>query len=288
MDGILNLNKPRGLTSHDVVDRVRAIARQRRVGHAGTLDPLATGVLLVCLGRATRLAEYLMASPKTYRATIRLGVSTDTYDAEGQVVDQRPVTARREEVEKALGRFRGRILQVPPMFSAIKRDGQPLYRLARKGVTVERQPRPVEIYDLRLVEWDPPRLTVEVTCSPGTYIRSLAHDLGEALGCGAHLTALVRLASGDFRLEEAVPLEDLTPERLRAELLPPDAALRRFQAIHLDPEGAQAVRSGRPISGPAPMGEPIARAYAPDGTFLAVLEYRHDRGRWHPRKVFAA
>jgi len=287
MDGILNLDKPKGITSHDVVERVRAVAGQRRVGHAGTLDPMATGVLLVCLGRATRLAEYLMASPKTYRARIRLGITTDTYDAEGQVTEERPVEATRSDVEAALGRFRGRILQVPPMFSAIKRKGQPLYRLARQGITVEREPRPVEIYELRLTAWEPPDLTLEVTCSPGTYIRSLAHDLGQALGCGAHLAGLVRLASGDFRLEDAVPLEELTPERLPEVMLPPDAALRRYPAFHLDQEAARAVRSGRAIAGPPPKGEPLARAYGPDGSFLAVLEYRPDRLVWHPRKVFA-
>ena len=287
MDGILNLSKPQGITSHDVVDRVRAVARQRRVGHAGTLDPMATGVLLVCLGRATRLAEYLMASPKTYRARIRLGVTTDTYDAEGRIVEERPVQVTRPEVEAALERFRGRTLQVPPMYSAIKRKGQPLYRLARQGITVEREPRPVEIYDLRMTDWEPPELALEVTCSPGTYIRSLAHDLGQALGCGAHLTGLVRLASGDFRLEEAVPLDELTPERLPEVLLPPDAALRRYPAFHLDEQAARAVRSGRAIAGPAPADEPLARAYGPDGSFLAVLEYRPDRQVWHPRKVFA-
>ncbi|HEY74902.1 MAG TPA: tRNA pseudouridine(55) synthase TruB [Thermoflexia bacterium] len=287
INGILNLNKPRGMTSHDVVDRVRAVAKQRRVGHAGTLDPMATGVLLVCLGRATRLAEYLMASPKTYRARIRLGIATDTYDAEGQVVEERPVEVARADVEAALDRFRGRILQVPPMYSAIKRKGQPLYRLARQGITVEREPRPVEIYELRLTGWEPPDLTLEITCSPGTYVRSLAHDLGQVLGCGAHLAGLVRLASGDFRLEDAVPLEELTPDRLPEVLLPPDAALRRYPALHLDGQTARAVRSGRAIAGPPPEGEPLARAYGPDGSFLAVLEYQPDRGVWHPRKVFA-
>jgi tRNA pseudouridine55 synthase len=287
MDGILNLDKPPGLTSHDVVDRVRAVAGQRRVGHAGTLDPMATGVLLVCLGRATRVAEYLMASSKTYRAHVRLGVATDTYDAEGTVVEERPVEVDRAAVEAALDRFRGSILQVPPMYSAVKHRGKRLYQLARQGVTVEREPRPVEIYRLELLEWRPPDLVLEVSCSPGTYIRSLAHDLGQVLGCGAHLAGLVRLASGDFRLEEAVGLEELTRERLPSLLLPLDAALRSYPALHLDEEGALAVRSGRGVKGPEPEGEAgLARAYGPDGVFLAVMEYRPDRGVWHPRKVF--
>jgi len=287
MDGILNVNKPRGLTSHDVVNRVRTVARQREVGHAGTLDPMATGVLLLCLGRATRLAEYLMDSPKTYRARIRLGIATDTDDAEGAIIAERPADIDRAAVEAALERFRGRILQVPPVYSALKREGQPLYKLARRGVTVEREPRPVEIYRLDLTAWEPPELTLEVVCSPGTYIRALARDLGESLGCGAHLTGLVRLASGDFRLEDAVELEAVTPERLPALLLPPDAALRRYPALYLNDAEARAVANGRDIAGPPPVGEgpSLARAYAPDGQLLAVLEYRPERQMWHPKKV---
>lgn len=290
MDGILNLNKPYGLTSHDVVDRIRRLAGQRQVGHAGTLDPLATGVLLVCLGRATRLAEFLMDSPKLYRAHVRLGITTDTYDAEGTVIAERPVEVSREDVERVLERFRGPILQVPPMFSALKKDGRPLYRLARRGETVDRAPRPVEIYRLDLVEWRPPDLILEVLCSPGTYIRSLAHDLGEALGCGAHLAGLVRLASGEFRLEDAVDLEGLTRERLAEVLLPPDVALQRFPAFRLTPAEARAIGYGQDISdrwGFSGQGEgkpPLARAYGPDGALLAVLEFS-GRGTWHPKKV---
>ena len=204
-DGILNLNKPRGPTSHDVIDRIRALTGIRRVGHAGTLDPLATGVLLVCIGRATRVAEYLMDSHKIYRARVRLGIATDTYDAEGQVIPSvdsvDPIEISRAEVETALVRFRGTIEQVPPMYSALKHKGEPLHKLARRGVEVKREPRQVEIPCLALTEWKPPECTLEMTCSPGTYVRALAHDLGQALGCGAHLTGLVRLASGGFRLK---------------------------------------------------------------------------------------
>ncbi len=285
IDGILNLDKPQGLTSHDVVDRVRVVADQRRVGHAGTLDPMATGVLLVCLGRATRVTEYLMASPKVYRARVRLGVATDTYDAEGEVVEERPVEVGRGAVEAALQRFRGRILQVPPMYSALKRGGQPLHRLARRGITVEREPRPVEIHRLQLAAWQPPEFTLEMACSSGTYVRSLAHDLGQVLECGAHLAGLVRLASGDFTLEDAVPLAEVTRERLPSLLRPLDAALRRYPAVHLDAAAALAVRSGRAVAAPPP-GASLARAYGPDGSFLAVVEYRPRDGVWQPRKVF--
>jgi len=290
VDGILNINKPYGITSHDVVDRVRRLSGQRQVGHAGTLDPLATGVLLVCLGIATRLAEFLMDSPKLYRAHLRLGVTTDTYDAEGTVVAERPVEVGREDVERALDRFRGPILQVPPMFSALKKGGRPLYRLARRGEIVERAPRPVEIYRLDLVEWSPPDLTLEVLCSPGTYIRSLAHDLGEALGCGAYLVGLVRLASGEFRLEDAVDLETLNRERLPHVLLPPDAALQRFPALYLTHAEAWAVGHGQDLpdrwgiaGGDRPKAS-LARAYGPDGSLLAVLEFS-GQGTWHPKKV---
>ncbi len=286
MDGILNLDKPSGWTSHDVVARVRAVARQRRVGHAGTLDPLATGVLLVCLGRATRLVEYLMASPKVYRGRVRLGASTDTYDAEGEVVEERPVDVERAAVEAALGRFRGPILQVPPLYSALKHDGQPLYRLARQGVTVEREARPIEVYRLSLTAWQPPELELEIACSPGTYVRSLAHDLGQVLGCGAHLAALVRLASGDFDVQSATPLAELTPERLTDVLLPPDVALHRYPALRLDEQETARVRNGVRIAAPWAGEERLARAYAPDGTFLAVLEYLPEEGLWQPQKVF--
>lgn len=287
MDGILNINKPRGLTSRDVVARVRVIARQREVGHAGTLDPMATGVLLLCLGQATRLAEYLINSLKAYRARVRLGTITDTDDAEGNVVAERPVDVDRATVKAALDRFRGHILQVPPMYSALKRGGKPLYRLARQGVTVEREARPVEIYRLELTDWSPQELTLEVLCSPGTYIRALARDLGEALGCGAHLMALVRLSSGDFRLEDAVELDALTPERLPNLLLPPDSALRNHPALHLTADEARAVCYGQDIPRPPVVGEPppLARAYGPDGRFLAVMEYRPEKGLWHPKKV---
>ena len=210
MDGILNLNKPKGWTSHDVVAYVRRLTGIQRVGHAGTLDPMATGVLLVCLGRATRIVEYLMAGRKRYRTVLHLGISTDSHDADGQVTATVPVVVTRADVEKALPNYRGSIKQIPPMVSAIKRDGQPLYKLARRGITVERASRPVEIYELKLTEWLPPTLTVELTCSPGTYVRALARDLGQELGCGAHVTALSRLASGEFTLCEAIGLDQFT------------------------------------------------------------------------------
>lgn len=293
-DGILNIDKPSGLTSHDVVARVRKLTGIRRVGHAGTLDPLATGVLLVCVGRATRAVEYLMAGRKAYRARVHLGVATDTYDAEGRVIAQAPVEVSRAQVEQALPPFRGRIAQVPPMYSAIKRDGTPLYRLARRGVELEREPRPVDVFRLDLTDWNPPLITLEIECSSGTYVRALAHDLGQALGCGAHLAGLVRLASGRFRVQDAVSLQEL--DRAAAEgrwielLHPIDAALTRFPALHLDAGAARRLRSGQAIRAPAEEAgegeEKLARAYGPDGAFLALAAWDPESGSWQPRKVF--
>lgn len=292
-DGILNLNKPQGPTSHDVVNRVRALTGVRRVGHAGTLDPLATGVLLVCIGRATRVTEYLMAGRKVYRARVLMGVTTDTYDAEGQVVAEAPVEASRAQIEVALTHFQGTIAQVPPMYSALKHKGIPLHRLARRGREVTREPRQVEIFQLTLTEWEPPEFTLEVICSSGTYVRALAHDIGQALGCGAHLTGLIRLASSGFRLEDAVTLEAFAQaaaeDRWPDLLYPIDAALTCFPALRLDAEAAQQLCLGRAVTPPQPPlleGGALARAYGPDGTFLALVAYDSTASTWRPCKVF--
>ena len=227
MDGVLNIRKPGGPTSHDVVDEVRRIFEQKKVGHAGTLDPMATGVLVVCLGRATRIVEYLMGAPKEYRARMALGISTDTQDATGAVTGERdasPVT--REAFEEAAAAFVGEIEQVPPMISALKHGGRPLYKLARDGITVERAPRTVTIHSIEVIGFQPgvggqepgaegasPSLLLEaeirVRCSSGTYIRTLCADIGEKLGCGAHMTALERTSVGRFRIEDSVTLEEL-------------------------------------------------------------------------------
>jgi len=287
--GLLNIHKPAGPTSHDVVARIRRLTRVARVGHAGTLDPLAEGVLVICLGQATRLSEYAMRSPKQYRARVRLGIATDTYDGEGRVVEEHSLddlTAGR--IAAALDAFRGEILQVPPMYSAIQQDGRRLYDLARQGREVPREARQVTIGALRLVEWTPPDVTLDVTCSPGTYIRSLAHDLGAALGVGGHLAGLVRVASGAFRLADAVPLAAFEAAAAagtwRQYLLPPERALAGLPVLRLAEEDAQCIRHGGAI--PARLeasGE--AAASGPDGNLLAIVEARD--GRWWPVKVFS-
>ena len=285
--GLLNIHKPSGPTSHDIVARVRRGTYVKKVGHAGTLDPLATGVLVLCLGPATRLSEYIMRSPKSYRARVRVGIQTDTYDAEGTVIaeDPRPVT--RAAICAALEPLRGDIMQVPPMYSAIKQGGKKLYDLAREGQDVARPPRPVSIPRLELVDWEPPHATLEIDCAPGTYIRSLAHDLGQALGVGAHLAALERTTSGRFTARDAVPWTTLTTAMesgtWRDYLLPADLALHDVPAVHLDAEQTARVRNGNLIAAGTQPGE-LARAYDPQGRFIAVLERRGDH--WKPGKVF--
>lgn len=295
LSGVLNVDKPPGMTSHDVVDVVRRVAGQRKVGHAGTLDPMATGVLLVCLGQATRVAEYLMSGQKRYRATILLGTTTDTYDAEGEIVRGGGRTDfARDELESALQSFVGHYDQIPPIYSALKRDGQPLYKLARRGERVEIRPRPVEIDALVLLDWTSPSLTIEVACSPGTYIRSLAHDLGQRLGSGAHLACLTRLRSGRFTLDAAVSLQRLEEAFQHGQegryLIPLDEALLDWPAIVVGAEDARRVLHGQAIQADVPeMGEDgnlLCRAYSIEGDFLAIVTFHARTGKWQPKKVF--
>lgn len=209
-DGALLVDKPAGPTSHDIVDAIRRQFRLTKVGHAGTLDPNATGLLVLLLGRGTKLSERLMGSDKVYEGAIRLGISTDSYDADGQVTATRPVPELTlEAINRAAQSFVGDIRQVPPMVSAIKKDGVPLYKLARKGVQVEREPRLIHVYQFKFDHYAPPDATFRVKCTKGTYVRSLAHDLGEMLGCGAFLKNLRRTASGQLDVKDAVPFEDL-------------------------------------------------------------------------------
>jgi tRNA pseudouridine55 synthase len=287
--GALNIHKPAGWTSHDVVARVRRITGERQVGHTGTLDPMATGVLVVCIGRATRLVEYLSDLPKTYRATVAFGTETDTWDAEGQVIARRDAAyLTLEALLPLLDAMRGEIQQVPPMYSALKRDGQPLYRLARAGQTVEREPRTVRIERLDVLGWEPPLLSLEIACSKGTYIRSLAHDLGQAAGVGAHLAALARTAIGHLYLEEAVTLEALAEGDWQHWLIEPRRALRHLPAVAISEGEAQALGHGQAIELPEEPGGDTCCAYDAQGALAAVLERDERPGWWRPRKVFAA
>jgi tRNA pseudouridine55 synthase len=285
-EGILSIDKPGGMTSHDVVHRIRRLSGLRRVGHAGTLDPLATGVLLLCLGRATRLAEYLIGLQKGYEASLRLGQATDTYDSDGVVVAERPfahVTPKR--LSETLPHFCGSIQQKPPMYSALKKDGKPLYELARQGLDVERPLRTVSVYGLQLLGYEPPEVRLQINCSSGTYIRSLAHDLGESLGCGAHVTALRRTAVGEFVASAAVPLAELDAGNLPSYLQSMDLAVSHLPRVDLSEIDVAELLHGKMIQRHtvAPQAE-LARAYGPLGQFLGVIAANGPL--WQPRKLF--
>ena len=223
-DGVLLVDKPAGLTSHDVVDRVRRHFGFEKVGHCGTLDPAATGLLILVLGRATKLQDRLMADDKMYEGTMLLGISTDSQDADGKVIAEKPVPPLTEEdIDQVFAKFRGDLQQVPPMVSAVKHQGTPLYKLARKGKTVEREPRLVHIYDFRVLGLELPRVRLRVACTKGTYVRTLCSDVGDMLGCGAHLYELRRMRSGNFDVKDAHSLKTIleqTREQLQASIIP--------------------------------------------------------------------
>lgn len=289
MDGILIIDKPTGITSHDVVAKVRKLLKQKRVGHAGTLDPGASGVLPVCVGQATRVAEYLSESGKAYRATIVMGVVTDTYDAEGNVLRTGSVDdLTREQITAALSEFLGDTMQVPPRYSAIKIAGQPAYKRARAGEEITLEARPVTFYALDIIDWQPPVLILDIECSKGTYIRSLAYDLGERLGCGAHLHALVRTRSGPFTLDDCITLEELAQGARY--MHPADSALQEYPALVLSEDMAERVRHGSTFAfslpGEVTKNARLARVYDEERNFIAIAKWDETRSAWQPDKVF--
>jgi len=289
LDGLVVVDKPGGLTSHDVVARIRHACRQRRVGHAGTLDPDATGVLLVGLGKVTRLLRFLQDGGKAYRGEIAFGVATDTLDASGSVLERQPMALTRDDVEAAAKRFVGEIEQTPPMVSAVKIGGRRLHELARAGEEIERAPRRVQIDRFEVEAFEPgpyPVASVVVECGSGTFVRSLAADLGAALGGCAHLGSLRRTRVGSFTLGEAHPLDAIEADP-RSFVLPPVAAVRDLARIDVDAERARAVAHGAVFPAPALIGEdagpgPFA-VVGPDGSLLAVYERR--RGALKPAVV---
>ncbi len=287
--GLIIVDKPVGPTSHQVVSLVRKETGIRKVGHAGTLDPRASGVLVLCLGAATRLSEYLSTSSKAYEAVIRFGASTDTYDADGQFVQQSGSAPELTEIEAVLPRFRGEIEQIPPPYSAIKVKGKKAYELARAGEEVDLQARNVTIHQLRVVGYEPPDLRLTVECSAGTYIRSLAHDLGEALATGAHLVELRRTKAGPFALADAVPLAKLEVGFIAGKweryVRPAIDALPELPITVIPEDLIEDVRNGRRI--PAePGAQGLSRGIAADGELVAILEAVAGEALWHPRKVF--
>jgi tRNA pseudouridine55 synthase len=291
VDGILNINKPSGRTSFSIVSLVKRMSGERRVGHAGTLDPLATGVLPVCLGQGTRIIQFLMDAPKAYRAEIEFGVATDTYDATGSITSKGdPSGINRERLLETLNSFCGLISQTPPMYSAVKHHGKPLYELARSGIEVERKSRLARIYHLELIDWQLPVATVEVECGKGTYIRSLAHDLGQLLGCGANLKSLTRLRCGFFDIEDAVSLPQLEDAfrygYWQHLFYPIDFVLSHWAAIVVGDTTEKDIRNGRSlVFAPTSYGN-HCRVYTRDGCFLGVLWFNSEKGQWQPDKVF--
>jgi tRNA pseudouridine55 synthase len=246
VDGVLLLDKPVGLSSNDALIKTKRMLNAKKAGHTGTLDPFATGLLPLCFGEATKFSQDLLEADKTYLTTVHLGQRTDTGDTEGQVVETHEVNVTREQIEAVLARFRGPIEQVPPMYSALKRDGKPLYEYARAGVVLEREARPVTIHRLEFISYEAPFLKLEVTCSKGTYIRVLGEDIGAALGCGAHLNALRRIQVGALTMENMVTLEDVAAHAAPLELLAPvDALLSSFPAVQLTGELAKRFLNGQ-------------------------------------------
>ncbi|NLG71089.1 MAG: tRNA pseudouridine(55) synthase TruB [Chloroflexi bacterium] len=290
VSGVLVVDKPVGLTSHDVVQIIRRGTGIRRAGHTGTLDPRASGVLVILIGPAVRLSEYVSASDKRYQATIRLGSSTDTYDSEGRITSTADIgDITEEKFNEILQQFVGEMEQVPPPYSAVKVKGKKAYEMARHGQEVDLEPRTVQVYSLEVLEWAPPEAVIDVYCSSGTYVRSLAHDLGKELGTGAHLIGLRRTKSGRFTLRDAVPLRRLQ-EAFDAGnwyryLIPAAEALSDWPMVELDADAVELIRHGHRV--PAAEGQTgWARGVSQQGDLVALLEVDEESGEWQPRKVF--
>lgn len=289
ISGVLVVDKPVGMTSHDVVQVIRKGTNIRRAGHTGTLDPRASGVLIILIGPAVRLSEYVSASDKRYQAVITLGKTTDTYDEDGKQTSTAPVNITEEQFERELKTFIGDIEQVPPPYSAVKVQGRKAYEMAREGEEVDLAPRIISVYSLELLEWAPPEVVIDIFCSSGTYVRSLANDLGERLGCGATLTGLRRTKSGKFTLRDAVPLRKLTEAFTNGTwyqyLIPAAEALSDWPAIELNSEQLDAVRHGNRVPVTEAVGNK-ARGISEQGELVALLELDEAANEWQPKKVF--
>ena len=271
MNGIVIVDKPQGWTSQDVTARLRRVFNTRRIGHGGTLDPMATGVLPVFVGRGTRAVEFFEHAEKIYETVLKPGITTDTEDITGTVLTQQEASLTKEQVEAVLPRFRGEILQVPPMYSALKVNGKKLYDLARKGVEVERQPRPITVHELTLLGMDSEGIRLRVHCSKGTYIRTLCKDIGEVLGCGGCMASLRRVQAGEYTAGDAVPLETLLEtENPEQYLKPVDSMFANFPALTLTPKQEQRVRNGNAFSCNLEAG--TYRVYSQSGEFLALSQ----------------
>ncbi len=273
--GIILLDKRLGVSSNKALQEVRRLFNANKAGHTGSLDPLATGLLPLCFGEATKVSALMLDDDKRYQVTVKLGVMTDTGDAEGQIIETKPVPPLSfEQIQTCLKKFTGAQAQVPPMYSALKHNGKKLYELAREGITIEREPRNITIYEINLLEFTPETLTLDVACSKGTYIRSLAEDIGHDLGCGGTVTALRRTQAGKFQLNEAKTIEQLsamTSDELHASLIPADKPLENLQKIDLSPEQATVIRYGQAIDFATNETKQNVRLYA-ENVFLGLGE----------------
>lgn len=293
MDGLINIYKEKGFTSHDVVAKMRGILRMKKIGHTGTLDPDATGVLPVCVGKGTRLCSLLENHDKTYRAVLLLGMETDTQDVTGQILAEKPVCVTEEQVLEALPAFRGKIMQIPPMYSALKVNGKKLYEYAREGKVIEREARPVEIYELTVEKIDLPRITMTVSCSKGTYIRTLCHDIGQALGCGGCMESLVRTRVGDFHLEQAITLKELEAKRDAGELdsclVTVEQIFAGLPAVTTRKQYDVLIHNGNRVSGnmleTVPQEKQV-RMYDSSGLFTGIYEWDPMKKDYKPLKMF--
>lgn len=289
ISGVLLLNKPKGISSNRALQRVRAMLNASKAGHTGNLDPMATGLLPLCFGEATKFSSYLLDADKAYIATARLGQVSDTGDAEGNIIQERPVPELNEaQIKEAMARFVGDIEQVPPMYSALKQNGQPLYKLAREGKTVERKARSVTIFDLELIEWNAPDLTFSVRCSKGTYVRTLAEDIGETLGCGAHLVMLHRTHTGGFTGDEMLEFDRLQAERdleqsLDGYLLATDVLVAHFPKKDLSAEETARILHGQDIACDQVYSDKV-RLYDDQGRFIGLAESA-EAGRLQPKRL---
>jgi tRNA pseudouridine55 synthase len=292
ISGILVVDKPIGMTSHDVVQAIRTGTGIRRAGHTGTLDPRASGVLVILIGPAVRLSEFVSAADKRYQAIVRLGAATDTYDADGKFIHETsaPVDVAEDQFETALNKFVGRIEQTPPPYSAVKVQGRKAYEMAREGEEVDLEPRIIDVYHLEVLEWAPPEVVIDVHCSSGTYVRSLANDLGNELGCGAYLVGLRRTKSGRFSLRDATPLRKLQ-EAFRAGnwyqyLIPAAEALADWPAVELNPDQVEAVKHGHRVPATPEANPGMVRGVSMAGELVALMELDEAAHEWQPKKVF--
>ena len=297
IDGIINVDKEKGFTSHDVVAKLRGILKQKKIGHTGTLDPDAVGVLPVCLGKGTKLCDMLTDHNKTYEVVMRLGVTTDTEDMTGTVLTQKEVLCSETDVEQVIFQFLGEIEQIPPMYSALKVDGKKLYELAREGKVIERKARTVTIHSIKILEMNLPLVKMEVACSKGTYIRSLCRDIGEQLSCGGCMDELKRTKVGQFEIEQSLTLSQIETlvkeDQLEKYIIGIEEVFETYQAVHTKKKSDKLVQNGNPFEKKdiceeeqQVIEESPLRVYDSNGTFIGIFQYKKEKNRFYPQKMF--